>query len=170
MSLNPLLSPELLCLGLERVLGPDNQGERLGRISINHYLNSPHGTWKSMFLCHPPATKVIARNLCPRSVDTLAADRNDLNIEDSAGVRMSQVVKKIVDSVKNFDEEPKGRRDYRLEDWRLVFPGRVDLARQAGRREMPPPPTSRLSRALSNRMPATNQLPRALLLRRRNRT
>lgn len=157
MSLNPLLNAEVLCLGIERDLGKAYQGEHLERISINHFLNSPHGTWKSMFLCQPPATKVVALNLCQQPVDSLATDRIYLTMEDPTGVRMSQVVKKIVDSVKDFDDRPKGRLDYRLEDWRLLFPGRIDLTRQADRMAMPPPPTPRPARALSNRMPATSQ-------------
>jgi hypothetical protein len=60
ITLNPLLTEEILPLEL---WFPQDHGQRLYSISISTLLKSPHGSWRSMFISSPPATKIIARSV-----------------------------------------------------------------------------------------------------------
>lgn len=122
MSVNPLLSEELLPLGIDRALGPADQGERLDCISIHRLLRCPYGSWKEMFLCQPPATRILARHMS----DWLD-EHKYLTIEDPSGVRMSHVVEKIKQAIACFDDGPRDQPDLGLGEWRLAFPGCVDF-------------------------------------------
>jgi hypothetical protein len=139
ITLNPLLTEEILPLELVNPGVTQDQGQRLESITISTLLKSPHGSWRSMFVSSPPATKIIARSVfCWRGGAPAYLDRNQYQyptfvVEDAAGVRMSSIVEEVLSmahgSGLGVEDLAKGSMDH----WHLCCPRHVHLGSDPSR-------------------------------------
>lgn len=125
--INPLLVEEMLPLELDSLDGLAEQGQRIECIAMKDLLKSPHGSWQSMFLSQPPATKVLAQSVIRLRI---GADPHHhfFGVEDPAGVKMSQVAEKVLSIAREYGGGFEDLADLRLNNWRLEFPHFVDVA------------------------------------------
>jgi hypothetical protein len=139
ITLNPLLTEEILPLELVNPGVTQDQGQRLESITISTLLKSSHGSWRSMFVSSPPATKIIARSVfCWRGGAPAYLDRNQYQyptfvVEDAAGVRMSSIVEEVLSmahgSGLGVEDLAKGSMDH----WHLCCPRHVHLGSDPSR-------------------------------------
>lgn len=129
--INPLLTEEILPLEID---GSTDQGQRIECVATTELLKSPDGSWQSMFLTQPPVTRVFAQALVLMRVDPLRVDARGrplphvLDVEDSSGVRMSQVVEKVLSIAYGLGLGVESLRELRLDNWSLTFPHCVELS------------------------------------------
>jgi hypothetical protein len=133
MTLNPVLTEEILPLELGHPERIEDQGQRLESITISTLLKSPHGSWRSMFISSPPVTKIIARSVFywprdPPAHWTRHQQRyHEFAVEDAAGVRMSSVVGEVLSMAEGFGIGLEKLAQGRLDHWQLYCPKHVHL-------------------------------------------
>lgn len=129
--INPLLTEEILPLEID---GSTDQGQRIECVATTELLKSPNGSWRSMFLTQPPVTRIFAQALVLMRVEPLRVDAmgrplpHVLNVEDPSGVRMSQVVDKVLSIAYGLGLGVESLRELRLDNWSLTFPHCVELS------------------------------------------
>jgi len=125
---HPLLIEEILPLWYHVAEGSDvAEGQWAMTIAISELFEdedvSWQGSWQSMLLSHPPATKVFARPM---------HGKYRFTVEDPSGVKMSQVVEEVVRVTTRFGQFPTYISGTTLDNWQLMFPGSVDPAYPEG--------------------------------------
>jgi hypothetical protein len=126
---HPLLIEEILPLDYKVAEGSDvAEGQWAMTIAISDLFEdeegSWQGSWQSMLLSHPPATKVFARP---------AHGGYRFTVEDPSGVKMLQVVEEVVRTTTKSGRYPRGYiSGTTLDNWQLMFPGSVDPAYPEG--------------------------------------
>jgi hypothetical protein len=139
ITLNPLLTEDILPLELRNPGGTQDQGQRLESITISTLLKSPHGSWRSMFISSPPVTKVIARSVfCWRGGPDAHWDRFQYKylsfvVEDAAGIRMSSVVGEVLSMAEGFGIGVKSLAKGSMDHWHLCCPKHVHLGNDPSR-------------------------------------
>jgi hypothetical protein len=133
-SINPLFIEKRLHLGVDVGDSPIDQGQRVHCVPITKLLKHPNGAWQSMFLSQPHATRVLGWSVMQRRLgDRTASGRTTalhhcFILEDSAGVRMSQVVKEVLSIAQELGGGVEGISELRVNEWRLTFPDYIDLS------------------------------------------
>jgi hypothetical protein len=133
-SINPLSIEKRLHLGVDVGDSPIDQGQRVHCVPITKLLKHPNGAWQSMFLSQPHATRVLGWSVMQtRLGDRTASGRTTalhhcFILEDSAGVRISQVVKEVLSISQELGGGVKDMSELRVNEWRLTFPDYIDLS------------------------------------------
>jgi hypothetical protein len=133
-SINPLFIEKRLHLGVDVGDSPIDQGQRVRCVPITKLLKHPNGAWQSMFLSQPPAPRVVGWSVMQRRLgDRTASGRTTalhhcFILEDSAGVRMSHVVKEVLSIAQELGGGVEDISELRVNEWRLKFPDYIDLS------------------------------------------
>ncbi|KAM0714435.1 hypothetical protein Q7P37_010222 [Cladosporium fusiforme] len=124
ITLNPLLTEEILPLETNSILPASQQGQRHEAITINRLLASPKGSWRSMYISSPPVTTIQARSVFCWSPDnshsTWSAEWHGFSVQDAAGVKMSHVVDAVLRKAGSIGVLPQDLVAGRLDHWHFT--------------------------------------------------